>query len=401
MKINRMNAGNTAVPRIAIRDYWNSGCKLTYGFWAIAILLLTSCQDRYKVIWHPTPANIQTISDPDFVLREDTSNVGPWIDLLSRVQVTIGVEESQPLDMIGQVSDMAVGLKHLYYTDFIHGHVREYDFLGNLTAVIGKRGQGPGEFPLADKVALSETENEAFLVVAGSPIPVSVFRKEAGVWIYKKTFTAMRDLLDGDLCAMHGHVYAVGYSEGAAGVIHKYTLEGEHVLSFGEPYIDPDPFIRSSLSERGELACNAIHHMVAYRHELSPVITGFSDTGNVQWQVELADADIGPVDQTFTDEFGPTIGFRSAPSRTGRPQFISTPDSESFLVQYGVADDGGRLNNHHIYSINATTGKGVYAGRYSITARPRIRGIDSQHLYTLTYDPYPQIGIHARSTTLP
>lgn len=366
----------------------------------VAALFVSACQDRNEVIWHPTPENVQTASAAQFVLHEDTASRGPWTELLSQFPVTLGVGEGEPLDMIGQVRDMAIGHNRLYYADFIYGHVREYDFQGNLISVIGKRGQGPGEFALLNKVALAQ--DEGVLAIAGSPIHVSVFSREAGAWIHKKTFIVPPNLMDGDLCTMHGHVYTIGYSEGAGGVIHKYTLEGERLVSFGRPYSNADPFIGNSLSQRGDLVCNATHSVVAYRHALSPVITGFSDNGKMQWNVELADADIGPVKQTLTEDGLPSIGFTSAPSRTNRPHFVSISDSEFVLVQYAARGESGRgaFDSHHLYRINAATGQGVYSGWYPVASTPRIRAWDSRHLYTTTTKPYPQIKIYAHSTTL-
>ena len=369
----------------------------------ILFLLVSACRGSDNVVWHPTPANIQTVSDPQFILHEDTVYSGPWAELLSGDHVTIGAEEGEPLDMIGLVYDMAIGRNYLYYSDFVHSHVREYDFQGNLINVVGQRGVGPGEFPLLNRIAFAV--DEAILVVAGGSNQVLVFGKEVGVWVHKKSFTVPH-LLRGDLCAMDGHVYTAGYSEETTGVIHKYTLEGEHILSFGTPYNDPSSFIRTSLSQRGHVACNATSNVVAYTHTLSPVITGFSHSGNKQWQVELADADIGPVKQTFTEDGRPSIGFTSAPSRTGILEFISTPDSESFFVRYSakddVNDDRNRYDKWHLYSIDAATGHGVYVGWYPYAAsQPVMGGLDNRNLYTITYEPTPQIRIYPGLALLP
>ena len=377
--------------------------RLAESLLLVLLLLMSACQGRDEVIWHPTAANIQTVSDPRFIVHEDTVNSGPWAEVLSRIPVSIGAEEGEPSDMIGLMRDMAIGRKHLYYADFVYGHVREYDFQGNLTSVIGKRGLGPGELPQLNNVEF--VEEGAILVVAGSSIHVSVFRREAEGWVHKKTFEVPPNLLDGDLCAMDGYVYTVGYSEEAGGVIHKYTLEGEYIFSFGTPYSDPSPFIRTHLSQRGYLACNATSNVVAYTHTLSPVITGFSDNGNVQWQMELADVDIGPVEQTFAEDGRAIIGYSSAPSRTGRPHFISTPDSESFLVQYyakdDAKDDGNRYDKWHLYRIDTATGHSVYVGWYPVASQPMMRGLDNQNMYTATYESTPQIKIYPRLAVLP
>jgi len=226
------------------------------------------------------------------------------------------------------------------------------------------------------------------------PFILLVFRQEEGAWTHKRTITIPR-ILNGDLCAMRGHVYTVGYSEGAAGVIHKFTLTGEHILSIGDPYRDPDPFIRSALSERGSLTCNSTHNTIAYRHALSPIIAGYSDSGVERWRVKLADADIGPVDQTFTDEDSPSIGLLGAPSRTGPPRFLSTPDPKSFLVTYGAVGGERRLEYPHLNRIHADSGAGAYAGGYSSRiSEPLMMGLVGQNMVASIQTSFTQLGIY-------
>ena len=151
---------------------------------------------------------------------------------------------------------------------------------------------------------------------------------------------------------MHDHVYTIGYSEEQPGVIHKHTLEGELALSFGEPYSDPDPFIRSNLSERGTLDCNETHNTIAYADDLNPVVTGFSDTGVIRWRVELADANIAPTPQRRTDAGQTTIGFPShGNGDTSSIRFIPATDSDLFFVSYSIYGSE-RLEQQHLYTHN-------------------------------------------------
>lgn len=101
----------------------------------------------------------------------------------------------------------------LYYVDIVYGHVRAYDFLGNLTAVISKRGQGPEGFLFVQQVSLTRTVDDPLLVVGASSNRISVFKQEEVVWVLKNYFHTAHSFGHGYLSAMHNHVYTIGYSE--------------------------------------------------------------------------------------------------------------------------------------------------------------------------------------------
>jgi hypothetical protein len=316
--------------------------------------------------------------------------------------VLIGLEEGEPLEMIGRATDFDISADGLYYVDFEYGHVRAYDFLGNLTAVIGKRGEGPEEFPFVQQVSVTRTVDAPLLVVGASSRRISVFKQEGAAWVLRNYFHTAHYFGDGDLCAMQDHVYTIGYSEEQPGVIHKYTLEGELVLSFGEPYGDSNPFIRSNLSERGTLDCNETHHTIAYADDLNPVVTGFSDTGVTRWRVELADASIAPTPQRRTDAGQTTISFPSHGSGdTSSIRFIPATDSDLFFVSYLIYGSEG-AEQQHVYSVNVVSGDGKYIGYHPFRINDTsvlVKAIDAQRIYTTVYKGFPQIGIYPRSFT--
>ena len=364
---------------------------------------LASCQGTPDVVLHPTAENIQSVTDPRFVLHEDTSDTAPYMGASTLEGILIGAEQGEPLEMIGTVRDVDISADGLYYVDFVYGHVRVYDSRGTLTSVIGKRGDGPGEFSSVRKVSITETKDGPLLIVGASSYKVSVFQQEGDTWVLRNSFQTTYSLGDGDLCAMHGHVYTIGYSEEYPGVIHKHTLEGELVLSFGKPYNDPDPFIRWNLSERGTLDCNETHRVIAYADDLNPVVTGFSDTGVIRWRIELADANIAPTPQRRTDDGRTSIGFSSPGNgNTSSIEFIPGTDPDVFLVSYYIYGLEG-AEQQHLYSVGAVSGNGDYIGYHPFridSASVSVRALDVQRIYTTTYKGYPQIGIYPRPGAL-
>lgn len=363
-------------------------------------IALASCRGTPDVILHPTAGNIQSVADPRFVLHENSSDTLPYLDASTLEGVLIGQKEGEPLEMIGTPQDFDISVDGLYYVDIVYGHVRAYDFLGNLTAVIGKRGQGPEEFPFVQQVSFTRTVDAPLLVVGASSKRISVFKQEGAAWVLRNYFHTAHSFGHGDLCAMHDHVYTIGYSEEQPGVIHKHTLEGELVLSFGEPYGDPDPFIRSNLSERGTLYCNETHHTIAYADDLNPVVSGFSDTGVIRWRVELADAKIAPTPQRRTDAGQTTIGFPAYGSgKTSSIRFIPATDSDLFFVSYLIYGSEG-AEQQHLYSVDAVSGEGMYIGYHPFRINGTsvsVKALDAQRIYTTVYRGFPQLGIYPRS----
>ncbi len=363
-------------------------------------IALASCRGTPDIILHPTAGNIQSVADPRFVLHEDSSDTLPYLDASSLKGVLIGQKEGEPLEMIGSPQDFDISVDGLYYVDFAYGHVRAYDSSGTLTAVIGKQGEGPEEFPFVRKVSYTETVDGPLLVVGASSSRISVFKQEGAAWVLRNYFHAAHSFGDGDLCAMHDHVYTIGYSEEQPGVIHKHTLEGELVLSFGEPYGDPDPFIRSHLSRWGTLDCNETHHTIAYADDLNPVVTGFSDTGVTRWRVELADANIAPTPQRRTDAGQITIGFPSHGSgETSSIRFIPATDSDLVFVSYLIYGSEG-AEQQHLYSVDAVLGEGEYIGYHPFKINGTsvsVKALDAQRIYTTVYRGFPQLGVYPRS----
>lgn len=375
----------------------------------ILAITLASCRGDSSVILHPTPENVQKVTDPRFVIHEDLSDTVAWVDLSPAQGVLIGVKDGPPLEMIGVVRDLDISTNSLFYADFVYGHVRVYDFRGNLTSVVGKRGEGPGEFPQVTKLAVMENDTGPILVVGASGNQIAVFQQTGSTWVEESRFTTAHAFMHGDLCAMHDHVYSIGYSEEHTGVIHKYTLGGEYALSFGNIYSDELPFIRSALSPRGALDCNETQRVIAYAHDLSSVVTGFSDRGIVRWRVHLADVNPRPHVQRRTKDgrpsivYAPPAGLFSQDSHTSSIRFIPRADSEAFTVSYYSpgSKSADTMEKQHIFNIDAASGDGAYKGWHDLlkgsNKQPWVTALDAQRVYTSRSVPYPQLGVYLRA----
>ena len=389
-------------------EHGSLGTRYALGTIFILVIVLASCGGNDSVVLHPTPDNIQEVTDPRFVLHGDPSV--EWIDLSTLEGIFVGLEDGAPLEVIGQVWDLDISMNGLFYSDFIYGHVREYDLEGNLTRVVGKRGEGPGEFPRVLFVDVMNTGKDSYLVVGGSEIHVVVFKEDDGAWVLSNTFRTPYSFWDGGLCVMDGHIYTIGHSEEYTGVVHKHTLEGEYVLSFGQPYSDPDPFVRRIISGHGSLDCNEEHSVIAYVHELSSVVTGFSDMGDIRWQVQLADVDPKPARQSINEKGRTGVGMKyggTSVEHTSEIRFVSGSDPQFFVMTYysPVPGETRGWEKQHMFSVDAASGYGSYLGWHTLLKdgekQPYVKAFDAMQVYTSRSSPYPQIGIYRRTDVLP
>ena len=395
-------------------EHGTLGTRYALGTIFIPVIVLASCRGNDAVILHPTPENIQEVSDPQFVLREDTSV--QWLDLSSLNGVFVGVAEGTHLQMIGDVSDLDISVDKMLYADYIYGHVREYDLDGNLTEVIGKRGEGPGEFPRVRFVEVAGIGKDSYLVVGASGSRVVVFKEKNGVWELFGSFATSYSFLNGGLCVMDGHIYSIGYVEEYTGVVHKHTFEGEYVLSFGRLYSDPLPIVRRVLGGRGSLDCNEESGVIAYVNSLSSVVTGFSDTGDMRWQVQLSDVNPTPSAQRLREDgrtsvqmtyWGASVGYGGSIEHTTEIEFIPGPDPQSFVLTYysPVPGEAEGWDKQHIFRVEAESGYGFYLGSHTLLTHDNeelyVKGFDSLQVYAIRYKPYPQIGLFRYSDMLP
>ena len=351
-----------------------------------------------RITLHPTPANIPVVTDSAFVLSEYRAD-SPWLEIAALQGYTIGVEEGASQEMIGLFVDLAIGLEEIVYADFMHQEVRVYGFDGSFRGLVGKRGQGPGEFIFPTAVDIAD--GGELLVVGDNGSRIQYFRRQDSAYELEGSFRAATVFSSGDICAMHGHVYTLGYSEELDGVIHKHTLEGALVASFEAPYEDSSPFIRSQLSGRGQLFCNKKSRVIGYVSNLHSVVTGYSEAGDRIWRVKFANAKRPPKMETMNVRGDRTLG--STMASIGEAQVFwvlgSAEADSSFTIAYYTIGEK-KSGKRHLFQIDALSGNGGYLGWFAgwdgDVKLPNLTALDKERLYTIQDRPYPQIGIYDR-----
>ncbi len=335
---------------------------------------------------HPTAENIAVVTDPRFVLRTNPEH--RFIDRADYDTVAIGVNEGAHHEMFGSIADLAVDNNgSLFVLDSEYNEVRFFDYDGSLMGTFGAPGEGPGEFRNPRQLAVTDHGKTIFVIGGDRSIPVFE-RKDAATYTEKYTFK--KGMRSSAGCAMNGHLYLLGYTPDIDGVIHKFTPEGKRIASFGAPYKSRNAFVVASQSGRGLLACSEEHRIVGLIRENIPVFTGYTEAGDVAWHVTFADFKSCSVVETIADDGAPTMQYHTTEPGQSVFEKVFTDSSGDLYVQYNTGVQSGR-KPRHLFRIDALTGEGQYLGN-----APRVRDIDSGHIFTLPLSRFPQVVVYGR-----
>ncbi len=356
-----------------------------------------------SVQWYPSPDSIPSVTDPRFIIYDEPQDTLFWMLDALRDGHLVGVAEGGPDEMLGLVRDVAVSDSLVYYLDGSYSHVRAYTLEGHLVDIIGGPGAGPGEFGMFPKLSVTGTGNNVHVVVGSGQYTVSVFSKSMdGKHVFQTSFRASVELPNGEMCAMDGHVYTTGDSEDHEGVIHKHTLDGKYVSSFGVGSNHPDYMVRERMAEGGSLACNEKHRILLYAQTSAPIATAFTESGEMIWRIRFGDARIVPILLLYNKQ-GDLVSAMHFPA-------LDVGESEDIEIKGGARGDSFWLVRleilpkearnpwaQHFYKVDVLSGRGEYLGIRPVKTRTvarRVRVIDQGYLYTAQHDPYPQLGIH-------
>ena len=373
-------------------------------FLGVTLFLFVSCQENGTgdIVYHATPDNIPAVTDSKFIIFDEPEDTLLWMQDALRTGDVIGVAEGTPDKMIGSVRGSTLSASLMYYVDGSYSQIRAYDFGGNLVDIIGGPGEGPGEFIFPWFVSVTEN-NDTLVVIGSGGRNISVFSKNRdGRHSFQTSFRAEALFVGGGLCAMHGHVYTTGYSEETAGAIHKHTVQGQYLESFGASYNHPKPLIRRNMAKGAKIACNATHRTILYAHPHAPIVTGFTEAGDVRWRVKLADARIAPMRETIESKDVSSVTGLPPRIRESRGlRIIGVKDGDMFwLIRSERMTEERDQWTDHLYTVDALTGQGKYLGSrpYSLQAEDEeiraILAVDNERILTIRPIPYPQLGIH-------
>ncbi len=356
---------------------------------------------RAQTVIHPTKENIPISSDPRFELRHEVDGAGFWHWDSSSIS-EIGVNEGDASQMIGLVFDLETDRKEtVYYLDLINSEVRAYDYEGNWISNVANSGSGPGELESPLGLLVVPDSNQ---IIIADQFTNHVFERNEATFELVSTQYPKYPSSNGQLCAMNGHYYLVFYDIATPAseqkIIHKYTLDGEWLTSFGEPYVYHDPLSVSEFASDTFIACNSTHQTIAVVTNQIPAMTGYSDQGEQLWQVTFPDYRIDRLKEYVKNG----VAYISAMYEAGTSIFSRSlfSDGEYFYVTYVFREkvfglSGGLdFSESHIFMVNAHSGIGVYLGAAGPEIGEVLVAIDGEYRFTVTENSgFPQIRIHS------
>ncbi len=349
-----------------------------------------SAQALSRKTQHPTPDNIPEASSPELVLSETTSVTDGGHALVGkeRERFILGVDEGEAHEMFGDIADISHdGHETLYIIDSGYKEVRAYNsHSGDFVGVFGRAGEGPGEF----RSELLEIAVEDRIISILDDTRIHIFeRGEERSFVLSKTIKTPAWRAS-DLCIMDGYLYILAeYQEKP---IHKMTLEGQVVASFGEIYTSSHPVLQSIMSMEGFLACNKRHGVVGWIRQHVPALMGYTAQGELLWITKFADYEPSGVVAGFMEDDGsPTV--EQGPPEDGESMFVSliADQADNFYVGY-FTQSKERGNPLPLFRINARTGKGEYLGDGWVS------GLSNYQVFTTRTSPFPQVVIYDRNT---
>ncbi len=387
-----------------------------YALFLLTILLSCSSQkDRGGEqsgpgVLHPTEENIPVITDSRFVLHEvKPAETKHFLEISGGNGHLIGVMEGSSAEMVGDIADVTISKGALYYADSEYGEVRIYDQFGSLMGAVGSPGLAPGEFQQLDKLSVSD--DGEILAVLDQGTRVQLFRKRGSTYMLEHTFRVPDSLYGGDICVMNDHLYTLGLSvlEELDGIIHKYTISGEYVTSFGAIYKTSFELLRRMLAPEGSLECNEKHGVVGHVNDNIPVLSAYTDTGALIWQVKFADFNPIKMEEGVTSEGAPSVTRRAPKTGDSLANLLLSNTEDSFLFTYFTVSDFNSLTEmpsgtRHYFNVEVQTGQGSYLGQNTdidLSEYPILRALDAERAYTMAFSPFPQLGIYQREEVLP
>ncbi|MEX2530599.1 MAG: 6-bladed beta-propeller [Gemmatimonadota bacterium] len=303
---------------------------------------------------------------------------------LGEPMLDLGEAAAPDEPVFGHIVDVAWGPGGaILVLDGHHRRLSAFGPDGGFLRQAGRAGEGPGEFlaPIAVEVV-----GENVLVFDAGLARVQRFRlDDEGL-----RFVDSVRLPAGarGFCAIDDLLVTIGYSEGE--LVHIFTLEGEHVRSFGHPFHD-DPVV-AQLASNGHVLCVGGDAPAVVVVPMNfPTVYVYGLDGTLRWSVELPGFDGGTVGRSPS---GTGVAF--GPTEDGRPGHlpVSALDVDgALLVQWGSVFKGmGSLED--ITSVTSAAFDLEDGTPLDVPeSLPRLDVADGNRVFSHANDPFPRVRV--------
>ncbi len=299
---------------------------------------------------------------------------------------TIGVLDGPDEEVIGLVDDVTLDQRgHTIIADGQRRDVRVYDPSGQYVQTIGGAGEGPGEFRAPHVLAF---DSDGVLYVEDRSLRIQRFRLGDGGYEYAGQIRL--EMSVADLCIMRDTMYVQGRRLGsgiADSVIHKVSLDGELLESFGEVFTHSAEGVVEN-HHRGYLACLEALDAIAFMpYQLPAELRLYNASGSVRWITTF------PNIRAILIEARPSGGVAQTIPEDGFHilETLSVLDSGHLLVQLAMYTREQQYSTRipvrrESYVVSVETGRGGFLSD-SLGAITIERG----RIVQILHDPFPQI----------
>ncbi len=201
----------------------------------------------------------------------------------------IGKRQGKKQEMFGQIAGIVNDEDgNIYVLDKRYNKIKVYNSSGEFLYSIGRGGRGPGEFYQPNSITMGE---KGLIFVADRGNKIHIFESINEEYKYKTSFIIHYP--PDDICVMDGNLYlrAIGRDRNEKETfefktIHKYSLDGKYLESFGEPYQYSNTFIKKQISD-GKIACIPKAGVVISTFDWMPYLFAYTDAGNLKWKAVI------------------------------------------------------------------------------------------------------------------
>jgi len=175
---------------------------------------------------------ILTILNFNLIINRKDLDIENKITL--KAEITIGLEEGDENYIFGEINDVEIGSKgEIYILDSQNSRVQKFDKDGRFLLTIGRKGEGPGEFPYYPGAMTIDDKNRLYILLYKK---ILIFD---GNGKYLSAFPlqlSSNDLVIGS----QNELIILGFKNNK--IFHVYNIKGEHMNSFGEIFDLPSKY---------------------------------------------------------------------------------------------------------------------------------------------------------------
>lgn len=341
---------------------------------------------------HPVAEMVVREDVPGRVVRAsdratDVAELAAVAEALEGMQVRaeIGALEGTEEEILGSVTDALVsGDGDILILDGRASQVRVYDGAGDYRFSVGGAGRGPGEF--VDPLSMALAPDGA-LLVGDATQQVHRFEPEDDGYTFDRAIPIGIDV--SHHCVLGEELVVQGSGASRPELVHRYSMDGEHLGSFGRFY-DAGGSLAEIHYAEALVACSSEEDRIYLASQALPYLRAYTAAGQPEWEVELADA--VPVQVTETAQG--SVRFGAAADAGGRYDLairLTPLPAGGVVMQIGSRTETegaprARYERLHTYLISAD-GEGAYPG----DGWEEVLAVDSATVLTGRDDPFPRV----------